>query len=166
MCMYTHIYISHLIYPFIWQNIFNVNFFWTGRKLTRFNIPKRWKASLGAQMVKNLPAEWETWVQSLGWEDPLEEGMATHSNILAWRISVNRGAWRATEWTCRVGHNWATKHTHTWRDMESSFRPGLVPVSQAPSAKAGGEQALVCLRLSDLALKVLSQLVGHPMSQA
>ena len=39
-----------------------------------------------AQMVKNLPAMWETWVQSLGWEDPLEEGMATHSSILAWRI--------------------------------------------------------------------------------
>ena len=37
-------------------------------------------------MVKNLPAMWETWVWSLGWEDPLEEGMATHSNILAWRI--------------------------------------------------------------------------------
>ena len=38
----------------------------------------------------------ETWVRSLGWEDPLEEGMAAHSSILAWRISVNRGAWRAT----------------------------------------------------------------------
>ena len=39
-----------------------------------------------AQTVRNLPAIWETWVQSLGWEDPLEEGMATHSGILAWRI--------------------------------------------------------------------------------
>ena len=39
-----------------------------------------------AQMVKNLPAMWETWVRSLGWEDPLEEGMATHFSILAWRI--------------------------------------------------------------------------------
>ena len=38
-----------------------------------------------AQMVKNPPAVWETWVGSLGWEDPLEEGMATHSSILAWR---------------------------------------------------------------------------------
>ena len=38
----------------------------------------------------------ETWVQSLGWEDPLEEGMATHSSILAWRIPMDRGAWRAT----------------------------------------------------------------------
>ena len=49
-----------------------------------------------AQLVKNLPAVWETWVRSLGWEDSLEEGMATHSSILAWRIPVDRGAWRAT----------------------------------------------------------------------
>ena len=39
-----------------------------------------------AQTVKNLPALWETWVQSLGWEDPLEKGMATHFSILAWKI--------------------------------------------------------------------------------
>ena len=39
-----------------------------------------------AQLVKNPPAIWETWVQSLGWEDPLEKGQATHSSILAWRI--------------------------------------------------------------------------------
>ena len=43
-------------------------------------------ASLVAQLVKNLPAAWETWVRSLGWEDPLEKGMTTHSSILAWRI--------------------------------------------------------------------------------
>ena len=40
-------------------------------------------------MVKNLPALQETWVQSLGWEDPLEEGMATHSIILSWRIPMD-----------------------------------------------------------------------------
>ena len=44
------------------------------------------RTSLVAQSVKNLPAMQETWVQSLGQEDPLEEGMATHSSILAWRI--------------------------------------------------------------------------------
>ena len=43
-------------------------------------------ATLVAQMLKNPPAMQETWVQSLGWEDPLEKGMATHSSILAWRI--------------------------------------------------------------------------------
>ena len=44
------------------------------------------RASLVAQVVKNLPAMWETWVRSLGWEDPLEMEMTTHSNMLAWRI--------------------------------------------------------------------------------
>ena len=50
-------------------------------------------ASLVAQMVKNPPAMWETWVQSLSWEDPLEEGMATYTSILAWRIPMDRGAY-------------------------------------------------------------------------
>ena len=53
-------------------------------------------ASLVAQTVKNPPAIQETWVWSLSWEDPLEEGMATHSSILAWRIPMDRGAWWAT----------------------------------------------------------------------
>ena len=44
-------------------------------------------ASLVAQLVKNLPAIWETWLRPLGWEDPLEKGKATHSSILTWRIS-------------------------------------------------------------------------------
>ena len=43
-------------------------------------------ASLVAELVKNPPAMWETWVRCLGWEDPLEKGKATHSRILAWRI--------------------------------------------------------------------------------
>ena len=52
-------------------------------------------ASLIAQVVNNLAAIWETWVQSLGWEDALEEDMATHSSVLAWRIPMDRGAWWA-----------------------------------------------------------------------
>ena len=44
------------------------------------------RASLVTQLVKNLPAVWETWVPCLGWEDPLEKGEATHSSILTWRI--------------------------------------------------------------------------------
>ena len=52
--------------------------------------------SLVTQMVKNPPAMWETRVRSLGWEDPLEEGMATHSSILDWGIPMDRGAWWAT----------------------------------------------------------------------
>ena len=53
-------------------------------------------ASLVAQLVKNPLAMWETWVQPLSWEDLLEEGMATHSSILAWRISMDSGTWQAT----------------------------------------------------------------------
>ena len=53
-------------------------------------------AILVTQAVKNPPATWETWVRSLGWEDPLEEGMATHSSIHAWRIPMDRGTWWAT----------------------------------------------------------------------
>ena len=61
-------------------------------------------ASLVAQLLKNPPAMWETWVQSLGWEDSLEKGKATQSRILAWRIP----------WTIqsmgsqRVRHEWVT----------------------------------------------------------
>ena len=53
-------------------------------------------ASPVAQMVKNQPAMWETWVPSLSWEDPLEEG-------IAWRIPMDRGAWQATysSWSCK-----------------------------------------------------------------
>ena len=54
--------------------------------------------SVVAPTVKNPPAMWETWEQSLDWEDSLEEGMATHSSILAWRSPMDRGAW------------WTTKH--------------------------------------------------------
>ena len=59
-----------------------------------------------AQLVKNPPAMQETWIQSLSWEDPLEEGMAAHSSILAWRILMDRGTWRATSMgSQRVRHN-------------------------------------------------------------
>ena len=51
--------------------------------------------SLVAQTVKNLPAVMETWVRSLGWEDPLEKGMAIHSIILTWEIPMDRGVWQA-----------------------------------------------------------------------
>ena len=63
-------------------------------------------ASLVAQMVKNLPAMQETWVKSLGWEDPLEEGMATHSSSLAWRTPQTEEPGRL--WSMglqRVGHD-------------------------------------------------------------
>ena len=70
------------------QNDFNYILF-------RFFSIINW-ASPVAQTVMNPPAVQETWVRSPGWEDPLEEVMATHSSILAWRIPMDRGAWRAT----------------------------------------------------------------------
>ena len=65
------------------------------------------RASLVAQMVKNLPTMQETWVQSLGLEDPLEDGVATHSNVIAWRIPMDREAL------------WATVHgvTKSWTQL-------------------------------------------------
>ena len=67
------------------------------------------QASLVAQLVKNPPAMWETWVQSLGWQDPSEEGMATHPSILAWRIPMDRGA------------SWATVHgvAKSWTQLSN-----------------------------------------------
>ena len=70
-----------------------------------------------AQRVKNPPAMRETWVRSLDWEDPLEEGMATHSSILAWRIPTDRGAWRATVHGVTESDTTEQLSTHT------SYRP-------------------------------------------
>ena len=76
--------------------------------------------SLVAQTVRNLPAMPEAWVQSLGWEDPLEKGMATHSRLPPWRIPMDRGAWQdpgprnlagaSSMGSQRVGHDRVTKH--------------------------------------------------------
>ena len=84
-----------------------------------------------AQLVKNPPAMQETWVQSLGWEDPLEKGKATHSSILAWGIP----------WTVqstglqRVRHDWATV-TSSWR-REWQPAPIFLP------GESQGERSLV-----------------------
>ena len=63
-------------------------------------------------MVKNLPGMWKTWVWSLGWEDPLEEGMAIHSSILVGEFPwTEEPGMLQSKWLQRVGHDWATKHT-------------------------------------------------------
>ena len=73
-----------------------------------FRAPRimRKYSCLVAQLVKNLPAVHETWVGSLGWEDPLEKGKATHSSILAWRIpwTEEPGRLQSRGWR-RVGHD-------------------------------------------------------------
>ena len=71
---------------------------------TDYPLQHSW-ASLVAQMVKNPPAMRETWVQFLGWEDPLEEGMATYSSVLTWRIPMDTGgSWTAVR---RVAKSWS-----------------------------------------------------------
>ena len=80
---------------------------------------------LAAQMVKNLPAVQETWVQSLGREDPLEEGMATHSSVLGLENPMDRGAW------------WAAVHgvAESWTRLSwAEHSPGLYfqPTDQPP----------------------------------
>ena len=66
---------------------------------------------------KNLPAMQETWVQSLDWADPLEKGMATHSNILHWRIPWTEEPGSYSPWGCRESD--MIEHTHV-RQLEST----------------------------------------------
>ena len=110
--------------------IYSGDFFWTtfppsGSTLTAGIFPltpvKCLRASLVVQMVKNLPAMQETWVQSLSQEDPLEKDMATLSIILAWRIQWTEKPGRLqTMGSQRVRHDWAT-NTH----FSSVWRPGV-----------------------------------------
>ena len=74
------------------------------------------RSSLVAQTVQNLPAMWETWVQSLGREDPLEKGMATHSSILAWRIPWTEEPGGPHPWG-RKGQDWSE-----WARMHAGTR--------------------------------------------
>ena len=67
-----------------------------------------------AQMIKNPPSMWETWVRSLGREDPPEDGMATHSSIITWRIPWTEEPGRLQSMgSQRVGHDWETKHNNS-----------------------------------------------------
>ena len=79
-------------------------------------------------MVNNLPAVRETWVRSLGWEDPLEKEMATDSNILAWRIPTDSGAW------------WATVYGVAESDMTEQQAPTASDVRDIRCWKGGIEQ--------------------------
>ena len=80
-------------------------------------VSKNWTSyqhpcSLVAQRLKHLPAMWETWVRSLGLEDPLEKEMATHSSILAWRIPwTEEPSGLQSTGSQRVGHDWVTSRS-------------------------------------------------------
>ena len=89
-------------------------------------------ASLVAQRLKRLPPMWETWVRSLGREDSLEKEMATHSSILAWRISWREEPGRLQSMGLqRVRHDWATSLSlfHFWR----SVSPGSLVEMENPT---------------------------------
>ena len=95
-------------------NIFSaiVQSFISGKLNTLFGI------SLVAQLGKNPPAMWETWVRSPAWEDPLEKGKAAHSSILAWRIPGTVESMGSQ----RIGHNWVTSLHSVFRFLYSSIK--------------------------------------------
>ena len=87
-------YSDHLSIPSFWTQFFSLECHPLISKLLKHSYSENW-ASPVAQLVKNLPTMKETWVQCLGWEDPLEKGKSTHSSILAWRIPMGKEAWWA-----------------------------------------------------------------------
>ena len=82
-----------------------------------------YEASLVAQMVKNLTAMWETWIWSLGWEDPLEKEMATHSRILAWRIPWTEDLVGYSPWGHKESHptEWLTHTLHMYNLLHYQY---------------------------------------------
>ena len=84
-----------------------------------------------AQLVKNPPAVQETWVRSQGWEDHLEEGAATHSSILAWRTTMNRGAWHAAAHGVSNRQTQLSDTTHNTKNISFGILQGqtLPPLS-------------------------------------
>ena len=99
-------------------------------------------ASLVAQLVKNLPAVWESWVRSLGWEDPLEKGKATHSSILGWRIpwtihGVSKTRTQQSDFQFQGGEE-ILDNCFEWPNSNTQIIPNIeecchsVPVARAP----------------------------------
>ena len=93
---------------------------WTFRLSLRRNYyhskvnPESWRTSLAARMVENLSTVWETGVQSLGQDDPLEEGMAAHSSILAWRIPWTQESHRLQSRGCKESDTTERLNTESW----------------------------------------------------
>ena len=106
------------------QNSWNLKCVYFDRKVTSISyLVVIFLASLVAQRIKRLPAMQETRVRSLGWEDPLEKEMATHSSILAWSIpwTEETGRLQSTGLQ-RVGHNWATSHSYFSKQLFQRIR--------------------------------------------
>ena len=108
----------------------------------------------GGSAVKNLPVKQETWVRSLGQEDPLEKGMATHSSILAWRIAwTEEPGGLQSMGSQRVRHDWATDtstlYMFLWCRWSFCHHPSL---STTLSPVANNYMALFCIKLYDFTL--------------
>ena len=100
-------------------------------------------ASLVAQLVKNLPAMHKTWDQSLGWEDPLEEGMGTYYSILSRRIPMDKGTWQATvhgvtkSWTWLSNSHLTGRSDHKGALSQAAFAALLLtPTRKRPPGHA------------------------------
>ena len=94
-----------------------------------------------AQLVKNLPAMWETWVPSLGWEDPLEKGKAPHSSILAWRIPENY--WRRER--VPTPPSWASLVAQLVKNLPAMREaPGSVPGLGRSPGEGNGSPLQYC----------------------
>ena len=113
---------SEWIYIFLWSSLTNsFSSHCPSCQLTLKRAILSDSASLVAQTVKHLPTVWETRVRSLGWEDPLEKEMATHSSTLAWKIPWKEKPGRLQSMgSQRVGRNWATSphlssSSHWWK---------------------------------------------------
>ena len=103
--------LEHQLQHQSFQRVFRVDFLedW----LFDLAVHRTLRASHVTQSVKNLPAMQGTWVWFLGWEDPLEKEVTTHTSILPWRIFWMRSLVGYSPWGGkRVGHDWATEHTH------------------------------------------------------
>ena len=104
-----------------------------------------------AQIVKNLPAMQETWILSLGQEDPPEKGMVTHSSILAWRIPwIEESGGPQSMGSQRVRHNWVTHthththtHAHTYQDRRTDVT-GMWSMIDTAKKNFPGSTKLLC----------------------
>ena len=93
-----------------------------------FILVRAFLGLLVAQLGKNLPAVWETWVRSLGWEDALEESMATHSSILAWRMPwLEEPGGLQSVGSQRVRHGWATSTFTLLMRLTAHWKPNPLP---------------------------------------
>ena len=104
-------------------------------------------ASLVAQLVKNLPAMWQTWVLSLGWEDPLEKGKATNSSILAWRIPWTKVHGVTKSWTRLSDFHWRLSgKKNSPANAGDLGHTGLIPeLGRSPGEGNGNSLQYSCL---------------------